>query len=181
MNVASRAHDEDDEEEEEHTSKKTVEAEKEDSSVESDEATTLAGRLAEFDPTVFDSVSTPAGTHLQFDENQQSIDRPSTEANEQTTEKAIEEEKKEKRLTLVQLNQGSTLLLFILAALLFSACLLASTLAFVSRSDGTELRAETRDIFFFFFDDEIESKCTRFLLLFPGQNSSLIEEKKSNH
>jgi hypothetical protein len=55
--------------------------------------------------------------------------------------------KKEQKL----LNQGSTLLLFLLAAFLFCACAMASTLAFVSsfRNGRTSGREETKSFYQF--------------------------------
>lgn len=62
---------------------------------------------------------------------------------------------KQVETTEMPLNQGSTLLLFLLAALLFCACVMASTLAFVSsfrdkrtlvEKEQTEIK---RNIYFF--------------------------------
>jgi len=94
----------DDEDEEEKPKKKPVKKtkSKDDESVESDEElTTSSALVAEFDPNVFDSISTPVGTQLKFDENQQSIDRLSTE---ETSTNVVEEEK-EKELNETKLNQ----------------------------------------------------------------------------
>jgi len=105
MKFVSRS---DDDDEEEKPKKKLVEKTKSkvDESVESEEElTTSSGLVAEFDPNVFDSISTPAGTQLKFDENHQSIERLTTE---ETSTNVVQEEKekeKEKELNETKLNQ----------------------------------------------------------------------------
>lgn len=133
--------------------------------------TTSSALVAEFDPQILGSVSTPVGNQLEFDENQQVIVRLTTGAEELlTTEqsKLVVEEEKTKEKVEVKLNQGSTLLLFILAAFLSCAYLLASTLAFVSlfKSIQTDKRntRKTQLIFLFLSTKFIRSSlCFLFL------------------
>ena len=74
------------------------------------------------------------------------------------------------------LNQGSTLLLFLLAGLLFCACVLASTLAFVSsfRNERTSEEQKKKQTLSFL------SKCI-FSFFFLGKNSAHTEEKESDN
>lgn len=98
------------------------------------------GRKALYDPKALESVSTLATNQMQFDENKESIPELPKES---TTKKSLtsrrpkpteehEEEESRPAKKLKPLNQGSTLVLFLLAAVLLCACLMASTLAFVS-------------------------------------------------
>lgn len=95
-------HDDDDDHETTKRPKKTTKVsqeEKHQDESESDELTTKASSapVAEFDPTVFDSVSTPMGNQLQFDENHQSIPQLTTETI--VTEHKIDEEHEEELTT----------------------------------------------------------------------------------
>jgi len=78
--------------------------------VESEEKpTTSSALVAEFDPQILGSVSTPVGNQLEFDENQQVIVRLTTGVEELlTTEqsKLVVEEEKPKDKVEIKLNQG---------------------------------------------------------------------------
>jgi hypothetical protein len=82
--------------------------------------------IAVFDQQALDKVSNIPNDFLILDENNDLVvtGLPNKIFTTTMAHKIEEEEK--------PLNQGSTLLLFLLAALLFCACVLASTLAFVS-------------------------------------------------
>lgn len=101
----------DEEEDDEKTTKKPMKTKKPDhdeESVESEEkATTSSAILAEFDPQVLESVSTPAGNQLQFDENQQVVVRLTTPEEMLTTEqtKLVVEKEKPKGKEEIKLNQ----------------------------------------------------------------------------
>jgi hypothetical protein len=80
--------------------------------------------IAQFDQEASDKIPNVPVYNMILDENNTLVVTELPEKLSTTAMKNLNEEK--------QLNQGSTLVLFLLAALLFCACVMASTLAFVS-------------------------------------------------
>ena len=91
-------------------------------------------RTAVFDDKALDKVANIPHDFLILDENSDLIVTGLPDRMSSSSTTMVYREKEE-------LNQGSTLFLFLLAALLFCACVMASTLAFVSSfpSERTEM------------------------------------------
>ena len=129
-------------------------------------------RSAVYEGSLVDDISTLPTNEMQVEKNDQIIDIPKD---------LLRPMKSNGKSSKQPLSQGSTLVLFLVAALLFCACLMASTLAFVSSfQNGTRFRGDHRQLPFELLGS-YHLQRSPFVFFFVGQKQPILEEEKSNH